>query len=242
MSARVYRFGEFELLSGEGELRSNGSCVRLQDKPLRLLTVLLENPQQMVTREQLRERMWDGETFVDYGQGINVAVKKLRQALGDSADEPKYIQTIAKKGYKFLLTVEVTDQPSYDQPKYDQPGYDQPKYLESLRSGGHRFNGEIASSTAVPASEPVLRELAVPAEPTRPQQLQDSRRPAFFPVSASFSRAEVRALLTRLKWIVAVAGVALAFLLLVSSRLGRPAAGHAVRAVISLPDDLQLVR
>src|SRR5215470_2753646 len=196
MSARVYRFGEFGLLSGEGELRSNGSCVRLQDKPLRLLTVLLENPQRMVTREQLRERMWDGETFVDYGQGINVAVKKLRHALGDSADEPKYIQTIAKKGYKFLLPVEVIDQPKYDQPKS----------LESLSPGGYRSNGEIASPAAVSAAEPVLSEPAVPAEQPRPQQLPESRRP-------SFSRAEVRALLTRLKWIVAVAGVALASLL-----------------------------
>src|SRR5215472_14525168 len=232
MSVRVYRFGEFELLSGEGELRSNGSCVRLQDKPLRLLTVLLENPQRMVTREQLRERMWDGETFVDYGQGINVAVKKLRHALGDSADEPKYIQTIAKKGYKFLLPVEVTDQPKYDQPKYDQP-----KYPESLSPGGHRSNGEIASPAAASASEPVLSEPAVPAEETRPQQLPESRRP-------SFSRAEVRPFLARLKWwTVAVAGVALASLLilLVSSRLSRPAAGHAVRAVISIPDDVQLM-
>src|SRR5215470_12327017 len=182
MSARVYRFGEFGLLSGEGELRSNGSCVRLQDKPLRLLTVLLENPQRMVTREQLRERMWDGETFVDYGQGINVAIKKLRHALGDSADEPKYIKTIAKKGYKFLLPVEVTDQPKYDQPKYDEP-----KSLESLSRGG-----EIASSAAASASEPVLSELAVPDKPTRPQQLNESRRPSFFPVSASFSRAQAR--------------------------------------------------
>src|SRR5215469_3333829 len=152
MSARVYRFGEFELLSGEGELRSNGSCVRLQDKPLRLLTVLLENPQRMVTREQLRERMWDGETFVDYGQGINVAVKKLRHALGDSADEPKYIQTIAKKGYKFLLPVEVINQP---------------KYPESLSRGGYKFIEETASSAAVSASVPVFNELAVPAEQTR---------------------------------------------------------------------------
>src|SRR5215831_4208961 len=131
MSDRIYRFGRFELLSGEGDLRSNGSCIRLQDKPLRLLTVLLENPQRMVTREQLRERMWDGETFVDYDQGINVAVKKLRQALGDSADEPKYIQTIAKKGYKFLLPVEVIEQAAY---------------VESLSRG--ELNEEVASSAA----------------------------------------------------------------------------------------------
>jgi DNA-binding winged helix-turn-helix (wHTH) protein len=225
MSSRIYRFGEFELLSGEGELRSNGSSVRLQDKPLRLLTVLLENPQQMVTREQLRERMWDGETFVDYGQGINVAVKKLRQALGDSADEPKYIQTIAKKGYKFLLPVEVIEPP---------------KYVDSLSRGGYRSHGEPASSAAVPAAEAVFGQLAAPAEPSQPQPLKESRRSSLMPVSSS--EAEVRALLARLKWWgVAVAVVALASLGLVSSKLRRPAAGYAVRAVISLPDDLQLM-
>ncbi|HWC20530.1 MAG TPA: winged helix-turn-helix domain-containing protein, partial [Terriglobales bacterium] len=73
---------------------------------MRLLTALLENPQQVVTRKQLRERMWDTDTFVDYEQGINVAIKKVREALGDSVEAPKYIQTIAKKGYRFLLPVD----------------------------------------------------------------------------------------------------------------------------------------
>jgi len=103
----VYRFDQFELLSDEGELRSGETLLRLQEKPLRLLTALLENPQRLVTREQLRERMWDSNTFVDYELGINVAVKKVRDALGDSADNPRFIQTIAKKGYRFLVPVEV---------------------------------------------------------------------------------------------------------------------------------------
>jgi DNA-binding winged helix-turn-helix (wHTH) protein/Tol biopolymer transport system component len=200
----------------------------LQEKPLQLLTVLVENPQRLVTRAQLRERMWDSDTFVDYELGINVAIKKLRHALGDSADEPKYIQTIAKKGYKFLLPVEVIEQP---------------KYAESLSRGGDRFNGEIAASAAVPASAPAFSEPAVAAEPTRPQRSQESRQPPFFPASSSSSsRAEVRGWLARLKWWgVAVVAVALVSLGLVSSRLGRPGAGYAVRAVISLPDDLQLM-
>jgi len=107
MNDRIYRFDKFELLSDEGELRSSDSCVQLQDKPLRLLTALVENSQHMVTRDQLRERMWDSETFVDYDQGINVAMKKVREALGDSAENPKFIQTVAKKGYRFLVPVEV---------------------------------------------------------------------------------------------------------------------------------------
>src|SRR5579863_4420252 len=110
MSGPIYRFDQFELLSDEGELRTGSSCTRLQEKPLRLLTVLLENPQRLVTREQLRERMWESNTFVDYELGINVAVKKARDALGDSAENPRFIQTVAKRGYRFLAQVEVTYQ------------------------------------------------------------------------------------------------------------------------------------
>ena len=83
------------------------SSVRLQEKPLRLLTVLLDNPQRLVTRDQLRERMWDNDTFVDFELGINVAAMKVRDALGDSAEKPRFIQTVSKKGYRFLLPVEV---------------------------------------------------------------------------------------------------------------------------------------
>jgi TolB-like protein/DNA-binding winged helix-turn-helix (wHTH) protein/Tfp pilus assembly protein PilF len=108
MGDRIYRFAEFELLSGEGELRTGDSSVRLQEKPLRLLMVLLENPQRLVTREQLRERMWDSDTFVDYELGINVGVKKVRDALGDSAENPRFIQTVAKKGYRFLVPVDLS--------------------------------------------------------------------------------------------------------------------------------------
>ena len=108
MGKRVYRFGEFELSEAEAELRTKEGRVPLQEKPLLLLLVLLENPLHIVTREQLRERMWDGNTFVDYEQGINVAIKKVRDALGDSAEKPKFIETIAKKGYRFLASVEVS--------------------------------------------------------------------------------------------------------------------------------------
>jgi TolB-like protein/DNA-binding winged helix-turn-helix (wHTH) protein/Tfp pilus assembly protein PilF len=108
MGDQIYRFAEFELLPSVGELRTRDSCIRLQEKPLRLLTVLLDNAQRLVTREQLRERMWDSDTFVDYELGINIAIKKARDALGDSAENPRFIQTLAKKGYRFLVPVEVT--------------------------------------------------------------------------------------------------------------------------------------
>jgi TolB-like protein/DNA-binding winged helix-turn-helix (wHTH) protein/tetratricopeptide (TPR) repeat protein len=107
MPDRIYKFGKFELRASVGELCTKDACVRLQEKPLQLLIVLLQNPQRLVARAQLRERMWDSETFVDYELGINVAIKKVRNALGDSAEDPRFIQTVAKKGYRFLVPVEV---------------------------------------------------------------------------------------------------------------------------------------
>jgi len=106
MTNKIYRFATFELDVAEGQLRNADASMRLQDKPLRLLTALLENPQSVVTREQLRDRMWDRRTIVNFEQGINVAIKKVRRALGDSAENPRFIETVAKRGYRFLLTVE----------------------------------------------------------------------------------------------------------------------------------------
>jgi TolB-like protein/DNA-binding winged helix-turn-helix (wHTH) protein/Tfp pilus assembly protein PilF len=107
MSERIYRFAEFELNVAEGELRTGSAVVRLQQKPLLLLISLLESPQRVVSRNQLRETLWGSTTFVDYEQGINVAIKKVRDALGDSVENPRLVETIAKKGYRFLLPVEV---------------------------------------------------------------------------------------------------------------------------------------
>jgi TolB-like protein/DNA-binding winged helix-turn-helix (wHTH) protein len=108
MKGRIYRFAEFELITSEGELRTSNSSTRLQEKPLRLLSALLDRPQCLVTREELRERLWDSETFVDFEQGINVAIKKVRDALGDSAQNPRFIETVAKRGYRFLIPADVS--------------------------------------------------------------------------------------------------------------------------------------
>jgi TolB-like protein/DNA-binding winged helix-turn-helix (wHTH) protein/Tfp pilus assembly protein PilF len=105
MKNRIYRFAQFELNLAESKLRSGDSIVLIQEKPLLLLSALLDNPQRLVTREQLRDRMWDSRTVVNYEQGINVAIKKVRQALGDAADNPKLIETVAKKGYRLMVPV-----------------------------------------------------------------------------------------------------------------------------------------
>ncbi len=107
MTERIYRFAQFELSVAESVLKCGPAILPLQQKPLLLLIALLEQPRRLVTREQLRSRMWHSRTVVDYEQGINVAVRKLRDALGDSAENPRFIETVTRKGYRFLLPVEV---------------------------------------------------------------------------------------------------------------------------------------
>ena len=103
---RLLRFGEFELDRDAGELRRNGTRVLLPEQPFRLLTVLLERPGTIATRDELRERLWGTDTFVDFEHGLNAAVKRLRDALGDSAEQPRYIETVPKRGYKFIATID----------------------------------------------------------------------------------------------------------------------------------------
>jgi DNA-binding winged helix-turn-helix (wHTH) protein/TolB-like protein len=96
------RFGQFEVDQVAGELHRDGRRVRLQEQPRQILLALLERPGELVTREVLRERLWKSDTFVDFEHGLNTAVKKLRQALGDSAEAPRFIETLAKRGYRFI--------------------------------------------------------------------------------------------------------------------------------------------
>lgn len=95
-------FGPFEFEAGSGDLRKYGTRIRLQGKPLQILMMLLDRPGEVVSREELQSRLWEGTTFVDFEQGINSAVNKLRQALGDSPDQPRYIETLPGKGYRFV--------------------------------------------------------------------------------------------------------------------------------------------
>ncbi|MFN7994366.1 MAG: winged helix-turn-helix domain-containing protein [Bryobacteraceae bacterium] len=101
-SHTVVRFGAFELRNDTGELRKHGIRIRLQGRPLQLLQALLERPGEVVTREELRDRLWAADTFVDFESGLNTAVNRLRLALGDSADHPRYIETLARSGYRFV--------------------------------------------------------------------------------------------------------------------------------------------
>ncbi len=105
-SPRHFRFGIYEMDLLDGELRKSGHRIALQEKPFRLLVLLVERRGELVLREEIRRRLWETDTFVDFDQGLNTAVKKLRLALGDSADNPRFIETQPRKGYRFLASVE----------------------------------------------------------------------------------------------------------------------------------------
>jgi len=89
-----------------GELRKNGNRIRLQEQPFQILVCLLDRPGEVVTREELREKLWPDDTFVDFDHSLNTAIAKLREALGDSASNPRYVETLARRGYRFLAPVE----------------------------------------------------------------------------------------------------------------------------------------
>jgi DNA-binding winged helix-turn-helix (wHTH) protein len=99
-------FGPFEFEPGSGELRKFGNRIRLQGKPLQILAILLEQPGEVRSREELQRHLWQSTTFVDFEQGLNTAVNKLRQALGDAADQPRFIETVPGKGYRFIAPLQ----------------------------------------------------------------------------------------------------------------------------------------
>jgi DNA-binding winged helix-turn-helix (wHTH) protein len=101
----IVRFGLFEVHVASGELWKEGRRINLQDQPFRLLLVLLEKPGGVTTRDELRQKLW-GETFVDFEEGFNSAVRKLRDALGDSASNPRFIETLPRRGYRFIAPVQ----------------------------------------------------------------------------------------------------------------------------------------
>src|SRR6201998_4949103 len=105
----VVRFGIYEVSLQSGELRKAGVKIRVQQQPLKLLEILLERPGEVFTREELRGRIWPKESFGDFDQAVNVAIAKLRSALGDSAENPQYIETLPKRGYRFIAEVTVVD-------------------------------------------------------------------------------------------------------------------------------------
>jgi TolB-like protein/DNA-binding winged helix-turn-helix (wHTH) protein/Flp pilus assembly protein TadD len=133
----VVRFGTYEVSFQSGEVRKAGVRIRVQQQPLKLLEVLLERPGEVVTREELRTRVWPNESFGDFDQAVNIAIAKLRSALGDSADNPRYIETLPKRGYRFIADVSFVDSEGHTR-KPESASPDSPVTqpgLQSLVSG-----------------------------------------------------------------------------------------------------------
>jgi DNA-binding winged helix-turn-helix (wHTH) protein len=102
----VVRFGAFQLDEQAGLLYKNGRIVRLKPQPFKLLLLLVSRAGEIVTREEIREELWGTDTFVDFEQGVNSAIKQVREALGEDADRPLYLETVPKRGYRFTASVE----------------------------------------------------------------------------------------------------------------------------------------
>ena len=125
IDSRIFRFGIFEVHAGTGELRRDGRVVlQLREQSLQVLLSLLERPREVVTREELRHRLWSADTFVDFDHGLNAAVNQLRNALGDSAANPRFIQTVPRRGYRFIVPIELL--PALDAPQVDAESSGQP--------------------------------------------------------------------------------------------------------------------
>jgi DNA-binding winged helix-turn-helix (wHTH) protein len=102
----LLKFGPFELNAEQGKLRKLGAPVRLRRQGIRVLTCLADRPSEVVTRDELRDVLWGRQIFVDFREGLNTCVKELRTALGDDADQPRFIETVPRQGYRFIAQVE----------------------------------------------------------------------------------------------------------------------------------------
>jgi cholera toxin transcriptional activator len=144
-SAPRYRFGVFEVDAATGELRRQGLRVKLNTQPFQVLLMLLERPGQLLTREEISRELWPDGTFVDYEHGVNSAVNRIREALGDTAASPRYLETLARRGYRFIAPVERIDSG------------------KGFGSG----EGESSSASESPASSPAHDELSTESSSSR---------------------------------------------------------------------------
>src|SRR5215471_9043044 len=108
LPARFVSFGPYQLDLRAGELRRNGAKVKVPDQSIKVLTMLVENSGEVVTREQLHQKLWPNGTIVEFDNSLNAAIRRLREAMEDSADAPRYIETLPRRGYRFLASVEQT--------------------------------------------------------------------------------------------------------------------------------------
>jgi cholera toxin transcriptional activator len=158
--SRVARFGLFELDLSAGELRKSGVKLRLQGQPFQVLALLLERAGEVVTREELQQKLWPSDTFVDFDHSLNTAINKVREALGDSASSPRYVETLARRGYRFIAPVE-TPPPAAQSP--GQISLPAPAPQEFFLSGAVANRADSAPALAASAAPVAIHpELEVP--------------------------------------------------------------------------------
>ncbi len=160
--AHVFRFGVFELDAQSGELRRHGLKIRLPDQSFQILRALLMRPGELVTRDELRQLLWTADTFVDFEVGLNSAVRKLREALDDSADQPRFVETVPRRGYRFVGPV---IEPPVDRAPPAATASDRPVEQDSVPPSqpGSGLSHRVAAR--------------IRADPSAPHSLAGARRP-----------------------------------------------------------------
>ena len=153
-SIRRLRFGLFEADLSTGELRKSGVRIRIQAQPFRILSFLLEKPGEVVSREEIQQRLWGSDTIVDFDHSLGTAINKLREALGDSAENPRFIETLARRGYRFLAPVSPVEDSKPDAP---------PQKSSAQTNNGLGITASPASSQIQEPAQPTATETSVPS-------------------------------------------------------------------------------
>ncbi len=143
-SRETYRFADFAFDPTSGELHKDGLKVRLQEQPYQILSLLLTRPGEVVTREEVRQALWPGDTFVDFDVGLNSAIKRLRDALDDSAEKPRFVETLPRRGYRFIAPLEARPVPA--------PAPTEDQALAKPGKGSRLWSGRRAAAVAAVAA------------------------------------------------------------------------------------------
>jgi cholera toxin transcriptional activator len=155
--ARRYRFGSFEADASTGELRRKGIRIKLHAQPFQVLLMLLERPGEVLSREEISRALWTDGTFVDYEHGVNSAVNRIREALGDAASNPRFVETLARRGYRFVAPVEAIASEIGQPPATVSGQLQATSETESTSETEFRLsNGILASPEELPATSPIV--------------------------------------------------------------------------------------
>src|SRR5712691_2578501 len=136
--ATSFRFGLFEVDSRTGELRKQGRRIKIRGRPFDILVLLLGRGGDVISRDELRQQLWQADTFVDFDHGLNSAINRLREALGDSAENPRFIETLPKRGYRFIAPIEVPAPLAGPSPPDAEPVHEPAPPLDTANASARR--------------------------------------------------------------------------------------------------------